>query len=237
MHKALRTLYESCPKLTDAYIRDVLGLHDHRASKVAEITGGISQEEAEMLCEVVTDVAPIRSLEVGLGYGFSTIAICGSSDQNAPERKHIVIDPHQSKYWNGLGLKNLSDAGYGNCVEFHEQPSYRCLPELERGGTQLDFAFVDGWHTFDYVFVDFFYIDKMLREGGVVAFDDADWPSIRTVIRYIVTNLPYRIYRTMPEKRPREPIDVELGIEGSCIALMKQRSDSKREIFFHKPFF
>jgi predicted O-methyltransferase YrrM len=174
---------------------------------------------------------------VGLGYGFSAITICDAAGQDVPGRRHIVIDPHQTKYWNGTGLKNLSDAGYKPCIDFYEQPSYRCFRSSSKRGTQIDFAFVDGWHTFDYAFVDFFYIDKMLREGGVIAFDDADWPSIRPIIRYIVTNLPYRIVRTMPEKKEREPIDIELGIEGSCIALRKERATSKREIFFHKAFF
>jgi predicted O-methyltransferase YrrM len=236
MNDILKALYETCPKLKQSYITDVLGLRGEQARNVSEITGGISRDEAKMLAEVVRDVAPAQSLEVGLGYGFSAITICDSGNYAAAGHKHIVVDPHQTKYWDGVGLKNLSAAGYGDCVEFYERPSYQCLPELEKEGLKLDFAFVDGWHTFDYVFTDFFFIDKMLRPGGVVAFDDADWPSIRPVIRYAVTNLPYRVFRTMPEKREREPIDIELGIEGSCIALAKEHAASAREIFFHKPF-
>jgi hypothetical protein len=41
----------------------------------------------------------------------------------------------------------------------------------------------------------------MLPIGGVVVFDDADWPSIRRVIRFALTNLPYCLYRTLPEDR------------------------------------
>jgi len=37
-------------------------------------------------------------------------------------------------------------------------------------GVKIDFAFVDGWHTFDYTLIDFFYIDKILRSGGLVSF-------------------------------------------------------------------
>jgi hypothetical protein len=32
-------------------------------------------------------------------------------------------------------------------------------------GVQVDFAFMDGWHTFDYTLLDFFYTDKL---GGHV---------------------------------------------------------------------
>jgi predicted O-methyltransferase YrrM len=236
MREKLQSLYARKPKLTPAYIREVLGLHDGRAERVAEISGGISKDEAAMLGEVVAELKPIRTLEVGLGYGFSAIAICDAADREAAERKHIVIDPHQSKYWNGAGLRNLVETGHGDCIEFHEEPSYRVLPRVVEVGTEIDFAFIVGWHTFDYVFVDFIYIDKMLRRGGVVAFDDADWPSIRPIIRYVVTNLSYQVLRTLPEKKPREQIDIDLGIEGSCIALRKVAAQHQRDIFFHRSF-
>jgi hypothetical protein len=65
------------------------------------------------------------------------------------------------------------------------------LPKLEEAGQQLDFAFIDGMHTFDYAFVDFFYIDKMLQPGGLVVFDDLSYASIQKICRYVLTNLPY----------------------------------------------
>ena len=41
--------------------------------------------------------------------------------------------------------------------------SYQCLSRLTEEHVKIDFAFVDGQHTFDYVFVDFFLIDKNLE--------------------------------------------------------------------------
>jgi len=32
----------------------------------------------------------------------------------------------------------------------------------------VDFAFIDGNHVFEYVLVDFFLIDKLLRPGGAI---------------------------------------------------------------------
>ena len=37
----------------------------------------------------------------------------------------------------------------------------------------LDFIFIDGWHTFDYTLVDFFYSDLLLKIGGIIIIDDA----------------------------------------------------------------
>ena len=229
-------LYRSCPKLRPEYIRDVLNLTGERAEAVATITGGIHREEAELLARMTDEIDPVRSLEVGLGYGFSALTVCTSGKRPVDERHHIVIDPHQSTHWDGAGMRHIEEAGFATMVELREEPSYRVLPQLERDRLEIDLAFIDGWHTYDFVFVDFFFVDKLLCEGGVVVFDDADWPSIRPVIRYAVTNLSYEVAGTLTEKGEREPCDVELGLQGSCIALRKTGHARDREIFFHEPF-
>jgi predicted O-methyltransferase YrrM len=132
------------------------------------------------------------SVEVGLGYGISSLFICEALSQVQAER-HIVIDPYQFPGWGGIGLKNLKEAGYEGLVDFREVSSHLALPHLEAEGMKIDFAFVDGWHTFDYALVDFFYIDRLLRIGGLIVFDDALYPSIRKVCRYIATNRAYTV--------------------------------------------
>jgi hypothetical protein len=56
----------------------------------------------------------------------------------------------------------------------------------------IDFAFIDGARTFDYVLVDFFLIDKLLNPGGIVILNDFSYPSIRSVCRYVLSNLHYK---------------------------------------------
>ena len=226
---AIEALFRDAPLLERAYIEQALRLFGPMAEHVATLTGGVTRAEAELLFDLLKDLRPQTTLEVGLGYGFSALVIC----EAANPRRHIVIDPHQTHYWGGKGLSRLREAGHS--IEFYESTSFETLPELLKGGCLFDFAFVDGWHTFDYVFVDFFYIDKMLRDGGVIMFDDADWPSIRPVLRYIVTNLDYVVYRTLAVENSSDPLDVEHGLRGTCIALQK-RSHRARDIFFHQPF-
>lgn len=229
-------LYDRSPKLRSGYIEQVLGLAGETAERVAQITGGISREEAMFLDRVVRQVQPLVTLEVGLGYGFSALVICEAASRSAIGRKHIVIDPHQTSHWHRDGLAHLAAAGHGDYVDFHEAPSCEVLPELVRRKEQLDFAFVDGWHTFDYVFVDAFFIDKLLRPEGVVVFDDSDWPSVRPVLRFFVTNLSYSIFATMSQKTTPDARDLQLGLQGSCIALQKPATPEKRDIFFHRDF-
>src|SRR5690606_33904534 len=116
--------------------------------------------------------------------------------------RHIVMDPNQRSQWKGIGLQNAERAGFAPLLEFHERASEFVLPQLLARGTVLDFAFIDGWHTFDQVMVEFYYINRMLRVGGIVAFDDADRDTVNRVIRYAMR---YPAYEVVPRRsdRPR----------------------------------
>ena len=71
---------------------------------------------------------------------------------------------------------------------------FYCPSNRARG--VLDFAFVDGWHLFDFTLVDFYYIDKLLEVGGHVAFDDMWLPAVRKVVSFVLRNKPYKLVRT-----------------------------------------
>jgi predicted O-methyltransferase YrrM len=159
----------------------------------------ISNEEGNFVQAKIRSSQPRVSLEIGCAYGISSLYICEAlREVNAT--KHVIIDPSQHlphgkgpfSGWEGIGLANLRRAGYSDLIEFHEVPSYQCLSRLTEGGTRIDFAFVDGVHTFDYALVDVFLIDKLLNPGGIIVLDDLSYPAIRSLCRYILTNLRYR---------------------------------------------
>lgn len=162
-----------------------------------ELGGEISPEEGYLLQDAIRQTQAVSTLEVGLGYGISTLFIL-EAIADKPGAHHIVMDPNQSRDCAGIGLNNLEEAGYRDIVEFHEQSSHILLPQLERRGIKLDFAFIDGSHLFDYTILEFFYIDRMLRRGGIISFDDASMPAVRKVIRFILTNRCYRIVQCIP---------------------------------------
>lgn len=221
-----------------------------------KVHSSISLSEGQFLQRIIKDLDPTLSLEVGLAYGISALFICDALNVR-DATQHIVIDPYQKdSTWKGIGIANLRRAGHGRIVQFIETPSYRALADLEKSGQRIDFAFIDGWHTFDFTLVDFFFIDRILNVGGIVAFDDANWPAIRKVCRFVKTNLTYsvlgtdgsdgtsslkrRVFQNTLRYTPRSKLlsgilrsevvtpDESIGLAGNCIAFRKDACDSRR---------
>ncbi len=172
--------------------------------QLIKVRANIPREEGEFLRQIVQAANPTVSIEIGLAYGVSAMFICDAL-QKTPATRHIVIDPYQqTATWGfGAGLANLKKAGHEDIVEFHAADSQHVLPKLDTSGLEVDFAFIDGGHTFDHCLIDFFYIDRMLRVGGIVAFDDSNWPPIARVIRFILANRNYRVHAALAPARRR----------------------------------
>lgn len=162
-----------------------------RDGTVIPLHSEISVAEGAALQRLVRDVRPQVTLEVGCGYGISALYICEALAE-VGGRTHIVIDPDQLTDWKAAGLFTVERAGFGSLLEFHDRSSHLALPRLEEAGVKVGLALIDGWHTFDYAMVDFFYVDHLLEVGGVLMLDDtAAYPAIRKLARYIATHRQY----------------------------------------------
>ena len=163
------------------------------------IESQISAGEGLHIQKVIAAIKPKTTLEIGMAYAVSTLFICEALAELGGG-KHIVIDPYQNDVpdetlnrsqqpadpgWRGIGLHIVRTAGFRDMIEFYGSPSFQALPQLLNSGQKVDFALIDGMHTFDFALVDFFYIDRLLNIGGVVTFDDLFYPSIRKLCRYI----------------------------------------------------
>ncbi len=162
----------------------------------------MDEREGTLLSNVFEHVRPTTSLEVGFAYGISTLFICDALARINRPARHIAIDPFQSSHWKGIGFRNVKRAGYEKFVELREGGSEIILPQLLAEKTVLDAALIDGWHTFDHTLVDFFYINKMLRVGGIVVIDDAAFPSVGKVIDHALTYGCYRVFATSGRSLP-----------------------------------
>jgi hypothetical protein len=55
----------------------------------------------------------------------------------------------------------------------------------------VDLAYIDGFHSYEYALLDLFYIDRMLRVGGVVGFNDCDWPAVIPTLHFVQKHRHY----------------------------------------------
>ncbi|MFN0111791.1 MAG: class I SAM-dependent methyltransferase [Blastocatellia bacterium] len=158
------------------------------------VSSDIDEACGRVLQRAIQASRPRVGVEVGLAFGISTLYILEAMNDCGGE-KLIGMDPAQhDRYWRGGGLQNIRRAGYERLYEFHEDTSQQVLPRLVSQGQRIEFAFIDGWHTFDHTLIDFFYIDQMLAVGGIVVFDDVGYPAIRRVCDFVIANRDYEIF-------------------------------------------
>jgi predicted O-methyltransferase YrrM len=128
-----------------------------------------------------------RTIEVGLALGLSALFMCQAVGERAG--RHVAIDPFQQESWKGAGLRTLSEAGVADVVEVIEEESQLALPRLLAEGHRFDFAFIDGDHRFEGVFLDLYYMTRLVEPGGLVVVDDMWMPSVRMAVAYVERNL------------------------------------------------
>jgi len=145
--------------------------------------------EGALLFRLVSRLRPAQSIEIGLAYGFSTAFILCALKKNGHGR-HIAIDPFQYTHWSGIGAEVPNRIGCKDIFTIIARRSYQALAEMAAAGFKAEFIFIDGDHLFDSVFVDFYLADKLVPDGGIIAFDDAHWPSSKKVCAFIARNRP-----------------------------------------------
>jgi predicted O-methyltransferase YrrM len=169
---------------SSGYVRDPSGGQ-------ARETSGIRRDFAEALYRAVRRSMPRLVVEVGMAHGVSSLAILTALRDNGNGGRLISIDPFQRTDWRGIGLANVQQAGLADAHQLVEEPDYFALPDLLRRGTEVDFAYIDGWHTFDYTLLDFWYLDRMLPVGGIVVFNDCGLRAVHRVIRFVLSHRRY----------------------------------------------
>ena len=148
--------------------------------------------EYRTLCAILEELNPKRTLEVGMASGGSAVVLCRAV-RLAGGDTHVAIDPFQSSpdAWDGKGIQAVTDAGFGDMLEMIEDYDYLALPRLVREKREFDFILIDGWHSFDYTFIDLFFADLLLKPGGVLAVHDTGWPAVFKACRFLETHKPY----------------------------------------------
>ena len=157
-------------------------LRDQFSEVMADLRGGITVEEAELLRRLASSVDSGCIVEIGAFRGKSVLAlIAGALDRNDIKPVPIhSIDPHAEfvGYYGGQFGPVDRGAYYEAMLRFDgfryaalvNLPSYQAAQGWR---SPVSLLFIDGDHRYHQVREDFLAWDRHVRRGGLVAFDDA----------------------------------------------------------------
>jgi predicted O-methyltransferase YrrM len=169
-----------------------LGYVELRDRSRKDLLSSVTLKEALEIARTVIRLRPRTTLETGVALGMSTLAICLAQEMNG-QGCHFGVDPCQSSEHKMAAIQLLEAAGIEHRFQLLEGPAHLELPKLIEKGQFVDFAFIDGMHTFDYKLFDFFLADKLLTVGGILGFHDCLWDSTKKVLRFALSHRKYRL--------------------------------------------
>jgi len=163
-----------------------------------------------------------RTCEIGFAMGASAIWICQAHKDNKLNGTHVAIDPNQTSQYENMGRILASRCGVDDKLSVMEMTSYRALPLLLEDVIsgkipKFHLIYIDGWHTFDYTLVDFFYADLLLEVNGIIVLDDIKHKPVTKCLKYIATNYPH--YAVVPKTPCYIPGDPSKSSQATFIKL------------------
>jgi len=181
----------------------------------------VHSEDVRYIVPLLKEEKPKVMVEIGASFGTSSKVFAAIAKEFGG--KLYSIDPNPRPEWT----TNMEEYGLLSYAEFIPKASpwvnWEDKPEI-------DFLFIDGWHSFRDAFVDYFYWKKYVKKGGIIAFHDcrAFMGVKRAVQEILVTEhlefigestskVGLQAFRTIEDKRGRVaffgPWVGELGFE------------------------
>lgn len=143
--------------------------------------GGFSTYHLEAIYGFCRKHGPPSPTILETGAGNSTICFL-----HLNPRRVISIAPDQPLF------DRIKDYCTANAIDIEPlrilvEGSEWALPRLASAANapQLDFALIDGCHSFPMVMVDFFYINAMMKSGGFLLIDDIELHSVAELARLL----------------------------------------------------
>lgn len=173
--------------------------NDGTRSDRAYTAHGMRPSELDTLCATIRQHKCRQILEIGMANASSTLRLLEVA--NELSGSVTSIDPFQfddtqneADSYNvaGGGVERVKQSGMAHLHSLMADFDYIALPELVRQSRKFDAIFIDGYHSFDYAFLDLFYADLLLTDGGLFFFHDTGMPSVHKAVQFMLRNKPYR---------------------------------------------
>lgn len=153
---------------------------------ICEVVGEIgytTPQQGRLLYDHIIRTRATRTMELGFAHGVGTIWIAGAVAALGGGT-HVAVDVLDARRRDPDAESLVKAAGLDGIVELNFDPvSYTW--HLKRNLSvyveePFDFVFIDGAHTWDTDGFTFFLVDRLLKVGGWVLFDDLFWSYSRS---------------------------------------------------------
>ena len=125
--------------------------------------------EAQCIYSIVKYLKCSKIVEIGTGIGFSTIYLSQAIHELNGDKLHSIDIREESTSYTKQLLQRLGNNHLIDKIKFHTGNSKDVLPTIENN---LDFALIDGSHTYDDTRRELLQVYPKVRKGGVIAFHD-----------------------------------------------------------------
>jgi len=155
----------------------------------------VPPDEGDVLYNFAQRAQAADALEVGCATG-STAAYILAGLGDSGELTSIDFDQANHER---AGEQLVRDLGFSDRHVLVEKNSDEALPALYAAGKRFGLVFLDGWKTFDHVWIDVYYSARMLEVGSMVVFDDARMPAVRKCISILERYYEFKRVDTYPQ--------------------------------------
>jgi predicted O-methyltransferase YrrM len=143
----------------------------------------VPPHQGDFIYLVVQQSGYARCLETGFATGSTAVYMLAAT---AAKAGHVVsIDNSQGGHAIDVGRNCVERSGMADRHELFLEDSSSVIRRLRERGDSFDFAFLDGWKTFDHLAYELFLLDEMMPVGGMIVFDDSYMPGVRQAIRLL----------------------------------------------------
>lgn len=150
-------------------------------SEIAARVGGIPHMlpwQGEFVYRLILEDDIEQVLELGVAHGTSALYMAAALHEKGCG-KVIAIDRQQALSLNPNIIELSKKTGLDEFIEpvfAHTTYNWELMKLLEQHSEPfLDFCYLDGAHNFETDTCAFFLIDRLLKPGGCILFDDVSW--------------------------------------------------------------
>ena len=158
--------------------------------------GNVTERELVTICRLVQTLKPRRLFEIGTFDGRTTVNLAANSPgdarvytldlpRDAIGASAAPIHAHEVRYADKSesGSRYRSSDVAVRIEQLYGDSGTFDFGEFYQG---IDFIFVDGSHTYDYVINDSLHAIRMLREGGVIVWHDySRWDGVTRALNQL----------------------------------------------------